>query len=142
MGFLSSFTHYAVTAVPRLESWSLLWGIEYLNETFQIIFLPLFYWYFGFSGTPCITDCVMAELEKLGQKYRVALRYMLCLMPWYYWSFGLYSHIVVMYMWKKQNYICILCLSILFASFLLHHVQSKFWLKKKTTLCILLLWNP
>lgn len=27
------------------------------------------------EGTPCITDCVMAELEKLGQKYRVALRY-------------------------------------------------------------------
>ncbi|KAL0739858.1 hypothetical protein Bca4012_081371 [Brassica carinata] len=25
-------------------------------------------------GIPCITDCVMAELEKLGQKYRVALR--------------------------------------------------------------------
>ncbi|KDP31501.1 hypothetical protein JCGZ_15421 [Jatropha curcas] len=24
--------------------------------------------------TPCITDCVMAELEKLGQKYRAALR--------------------------------------------------------------------
>lgn len=24
--------------------------------------------------TPCVTDCVMAELEKLGQKYRVALR--------------------------------------------------------------------
>uniref|UniRef100_A0A452ULS2 rRNA-processing protein FCF1 homolog n=1 Tax=Ursus maritimus TaxID=29073 RepID=A0A452ULS2_URSMA len=24
--------------------------------------------------TPCITDCVMAEIEKLGQKYRVALR--------------------------------------------------------------------
>ncbi|CAI5708516.1 unnamed protein product [Peronospora destructor] len=24
--------------------------------------------------TPCITDCVMAELEKLGHKYRVALR--------------------------------------------------------------------
>ncbi len=23
---------------------------------------------------PCITDCVLAELEKLGQKYRVALR--------------------------------------------------------------------
>jgi rRNA-processing protein FCF1 len=26
------------------------------------------------AGTPCITDCVMAELEKLGQRYRVALR--------------------------------------------------------------------
>ncbi|CDP21693.1 unnamed protein product, partial [Coffea canephora] len=26
------------------------------------------------TGTPCITDRVMAELEKLGQKYRVALR--------------------------------------------------------------------
>ena len=24
--------------------------------------------------TPVITDCVMAELEKLGQKYRVALK--------------------------------------------------------------------
>ena len=24
--------------------------------------------------TPCITDCVIAELEKLGQRYRVALR--------------------------------------------------------------------
>jgi len=24
--------------------------------------------------TPCITDCVMAEIEKLGRKYRVALR--------------------------------------------------------------------
>lgn len=23
---------------------------------------------------PCITDCVMAELEKLGQKYKVALK--------------------------------------------------------------------
>ena len=28
------------------------------------------------EGTPCITQCVMAELEKLGQKYRVALRYL------------------------------------------------------------------
>lgn len=25
-------------------------------------------------GIPCITDCVMAEIEKLGLKYRVALR--------------------------------------------------------------------
>ena len=24
--------------------------------------------------TPCLTDCVLAELEKLGQKYRVALK--------------------------------------------------------------------
>jgi len=23
---------------------------------------------------PCVTDCVMAELEKLGPKYRVALK--------------------------------------------------------------------
>lgn len=26
-------------------------------------------------GIPCITDCVMAELEKLGQKYKMALKY-------------------------------------------------------------------
>ena len=25
-------------------------------------------------GVPCITDCVMAELEKMGEKYRIALR--------------------------------------------------------------------
>jgi U3 small nucleolar RNA-associated protein 24 len=25
-------------------------------------------------GIPCVTDCVMAELEKLGQRYRLALR--------------------------------------------------------------------
>lgn len=24
---------------------------------------------------PCISDCVMAELEKMGEKYRIALRY-------------------------------------------------------------------
>lgn len=23
---------------------------------------------------PCITDCVMAELEKMGEKYRIALK--------------------------------------------------------------------
>jgi U3 small nucleolar RNA-associated protein 24 len=27
------------------------------------------------AGIPCVTDCVMAELEKLGQRYRLALRY-------------------------------------------------------------------
>jgi U3 small nucleolar RNA-associated protein 24 len=26
------------------------------------------------KATPIITDCVMAELEKLGPKYRIALR--------------------------------------------------------------------
>ena len=26
---------------------------------------------------PCITDCVMAELEKMGEKYRIALRYLI-----------------------------------------------------------------
>jgi rRNA-processing protein FCF1 len=26
------------------------------------------------AGIPCVTDCVMAELEKLGHRYRVALR--------------------------------------------------------------------
>lgn len=26
---------------------------------------------------PCISDCVVAELEKMGQKYRLALRYFL-----------------------------------------------------------------
>ena len=30
--------------------------------------------WFLFLGTPCITDCVMAELEKLGSKFRVAQR--------------------------------------------------------------------
>ena len=29
---------------------------------------------FSTAGIPYVTDCVMAELEKLGAKYRVALR--------------------------------------------------------------------
>jgi rRNA-processing protein FCF1 len=28
-------------------------------------------------GIPCITDCVLAELEKLGPQYRIALKYVL-----------------------------------------------------------------
>ena len=41
-------------------------------------------------GIPCVTDCVMAELEKLGHRYRVALRYVHFAAPhqplstWYY----------------------------------------------------------
>ena len=32
-------------------------------------------WFSHFrAGIPCVTDCVMAELEKLGQRYRLALR--------------------------------------------------------------------
>ena len=30
--------------------------------------------YFFSSGIPCVSDCVIAELEKLGTKYRMALR--------------------------------------------------------------------
>jgi len=44
-------------------------------ESFFFILLLLIWFTFWIEGTPCITDCVMAELEKLGQKYRVALRY-------------------------------------------------------------------
>lgn len=29
------------------------------------------------QGIPCISDCVIAELEKLGTKYRMALRWVL-----------------------------------------------------------------
>jgi rRNA-processing protein FCF1 len=28
-------------------------------------------------GIPCVTDCVLAELEKLGHRYRVALRFVI-----------------------------------------------------------------
>lgn len=49
--------------------------VSFLNIMFnnteiakQFIFIP------SFPGIPCITDCVMAEIEKLGMKYRVALR--------------------------------------------------------------------
>ena len=38
--------------------------------SFTSLLLILFF----LAGIPCITDCVMAEIEKLGQKYRVALR--------------------------------------------------------------------
>lgn len=47
----------------------------FLVSTLRCVRLKHFSWIN--EGTPCITDCVMAELEKLGQKYRVALRYIL-----------------------------------------------------------------
>lgn len=37
--------------------------------------LRLIHFNFLILGIPYITDCVMGELEKLGSKYRVALRY-------------------------------------------------------------------
>lgn len=37
--------------------------------------LRLIHLNFLILGIPYITDCVMGELEKLGSKYRVALRY-------------------------------------------------------------------
>lgn len=39
----------------------------------RLTLFTLFLWVL-FLGTPCITDCVMAELEKLGSKFRVAQR--------------------------------------------------------------------
>ena len=39
----------------------------YLRRYFIIVI-------FFFEGIPYITDCVMAEIEKLGSHYRVALR--------------------------------------------------------------------
>jgi U3 small nucleolar RNA-associated protein 24 len=41
-------------------------AIMFLDSAFEHRLLP--------PGIPCVTDCVMAELEKLGHKYRVALR--------------------------------------------------------------------
>lgn len=47
---------------------------------FFIFFLSMITWvmcrnlFCCVTGVPCITDCVMAELEKLGMKFRVALR--------------------------------------------------------------------
>lgn len=37
---------------------------------------------------PCITDCVLAELEKLGQKYRVALKVAKVRGGWERWGEG------------------------------------------------------
>lgn len=34
-------------------------------------------------GIPCVTDCVMAELEKLGHRYRVALRWVAFASPFH-----------------------------------------------------------
>lgn len=39
-------------------------------------------------GIPYITDCVMAEIEKLGMKYRVALRYKLNIQTEYKLALG------------------------------------------------------
>lgn len=45
-----------------------------------------------FKGIPCVSDCVIAELEKLGHKYRLALRY----------TFLSYCHLTSMYRLTKD----------------------------------------
>ena len=44
-----------------------------MSFVFFVFFLLLI-----LTGIPCITDCVMGELEKLGRKFWVALKYVLC----------------------------------------------------------------
>lgn len=72
---------YYTIALKKKESRTLYNSIFFY--VFLLSFLPWFFklvltYSFCISiGTPCITDCVMAELEKLGQKYRVALRHVL-----------------------------------------------------------------
>lgn len=73
---------------PLRPSWILfsLWWIACTpNVSFALVShnhiyhvgFPFFYSFFPrpIPGIPYITDCVMAEIEKLGMKYRVALRY-------------------------------------------------------------------
>lgn len=43
---------------------------EYYKRPFSLILLHSPF----LAGIPCVTDCVIAELEKLGQRYRLALR--------------------------------------------------------------------
>jgi len=46
---------------------------KYLNCILILIFLFLYYICI-FAGIPYVTDCVVGELEKLGQKYKIALK--------------------------------------------------------------------
>lgn len=64
-----------IAFTPNVSNYLLL--ISTWKKTHPLVLL--YYWstLFSHQGIPCITDCVMAELEKLGLKYRVALRYVL-----------------------------------------------------------------
>lgn len=57
------------------------------------------------AGIPYITDCVMAEIEKLGMKYRVALRYKLLNMKWH-WGHG---PILLSYYYNDIFCLCCFC---------------------------------
>ena len=43
-----------------------------LSVSISVVPLPFVHPFL--AGIPCVTDCVIAELEKLGQRYRLALR--------------------------------------------------------------------
>ena len=82
--------------LSSLDLWIPLWCIS------NRIFLSWKIQPYCYVGTPCITDCVMAELEKLGQKYRVALRYVRAQCPNYYVLFNelsLYKCVIWPYLW-------------------------------------------
>ena len=51
---------------PGTNAW--FWGFEQTTKLDDRIYGM------ARTGIPCVTDCVIAELEKLGPKYRIALR--------------------------------------------------------------------
>ena len=56
-------------------SWSVAWWIVYMQSVSVLLrSRRLLFVQTIFTGIPCVTDCVLAELEKLGHRYRVALR--------------------------------------------------------------------
>lgn len=47
----------------------------FLNSAIHTVAYRLHFFTVMFAlGIPCVTDCVLAELEKLGPRYRIALR--------------------------------------------------------------------
>lgn len=82
---------------PSRLSWMFFspWWIAFMpNVNYLALFINYVHYFFSsvifhqrthymsyvyFVGIPYITDCVMAEIEKLGLKYRVALRYKILL---------------------------------------------------------------
>ncbi|KAI9795890.1 MAG: rRNA-processing protein fcf1 [Piccolia ochrophora] len=69
----SLFFQYNTALVPP---YSVLIDTNFLSHTVQrkLEILPTMMDCLYAKCTPVITDCVMAELEKLGRKYRIALR--------------------------------------------------------------------
>lgn len=80
------FRHTVCSLIPTSSisvskiswNWLVAWWIVCMQNVSKRRWLTSLISFPKYQGIPCVTDCVMAELEKLGHRFRIALRWVRC----------------------------------------------------------------